>query len=728
MSYLEPLRVELRGDKVEAMRYINTARRLAHGILKMIREAGVGSARRTFRLGDEVIIDVVVAGSIVSARITVGSDEQSLFLPEDFVITPIDADYPFGVDFDYPQLVARPPKANGGPWATYFKSAAIPAYRDFNGPKGTYGALFPNGLRHAGNIDWVGQRGERVSWYGPERRYWAAQYQLMNTQYGPYVFVLGKKLMDLRAYPGIDEHYVMGACIIDRWLYVVQANLPQAPEEPTPLPQSGRLYDAYITPPYPKQSFKTRLMRYLITNNPTENPPDAWGIALGAHESLWEMDGEGWLNPWFFSPDGTKVVSTQLPTDSMVRAYVTHEQAPFGPGSPGSLNAIYEFSPVCESSDIIELRIGQQVEEERTTHQLNAVDSEGHEAIIACDYNADNERVDLYLGYEPFRTPIGADAWELPVTYTSPASFVFDYDDSLVLMTNRTNMAPHAPPAYGNMVPDFAEYYFRVGEFKLPFRKHAFSGEFRILHAVDLRFGAFVCDKVRRTDVPEDTLPQDMAEHYRGMWASGTEYWHGYALQQFKEEEPASRPFTTAPWINYVQYFARRSGGSTVAPLLMISNTTMVTGVASNTTMISGVGTVFADIYDRIHRPSHLRPTGVFADEAQFFGQIIRYNYDGSFWTSGDMIGISFEGVLPWQIVPDFDGYIFSQSLAATPSAMIYAGATFKYAANSLGNGRELAAGEFATRGELPTITGVEGEERRYHPVWVLGKVPRRLS
>ena len=49
MSYLEPLRVELRGDKVEAMRYINTARRLAHGILKMIREAGVGSARRTFR-------------------------------------------------------------------------------------------------------------------------------------------------------------------------------------------------------------------------------------------------------------------------------------------------------------------------------------------------------------------------------------------------------------------------------------------------------------------------------------------------------------------------------------------------------------------------------------------------------------------------------------------------------------------------------------------------------
>src|SRR5690606_33738713 len=105
------------------------------------------------------------------------------------------------------------------------------AYETFSGRKGTYGARFPEGVRYAGNVDWRGKDGERVSWYGPERRYWAAPYLSLHSQYGRFVFILGHKLLDLQEYDGFPEPFVMGACIVGTHLYVVQADLPPGPTE-----------------------------------------------------------------------------------------------------------------------------------------------------------------------------------------------------------------------------------------------------------------------------------------------------------------------------------------------------------------------------------------------------------------------------------------------------------------------------------------------------------------
>ena len=65
---------------------------------------------------------------------------------------------------------------------------------------GTYSVRFPRGLKHAGNVDWVSALGERLSWYGPSNRMAMDPYINPSRQYGKFVFMLGEALLDVEAY------------------------------------------------------------------------------------------------------------------------------------------------------------------------------------------------------------------------------------------------------------------------------------------------------------------------------------------------------------------------------------------------------------------------------------------------------------------------------------------------------------------------------------------------
>lgn len=725
MAYFEPLRVSIVGDEVAGARYVNTARRLAYELLRQIREAGVPSARRTFL--DNAVgvkIEVVIADKIVAAVITVGAEKMPEFLPDDFVAWPRDTVYPDGVDFEFPQLILKAPKREGGQWGTFFKSAEIPAYEAFgHNPKGTYGARFPDGVRYAGNVDWRGKDGERVSWYGPERRYWAAPYLALSSQYGHYVFILGHKLLDLQAYEdGFPETYVMGAAIVGRFLYVVQADLPAIPPDGSSYPSSMRPYEVFFTPPFPTQSFTTRLVRYTITVDGAQQAPEAWSVAAGSHESLWDQEEEGWINPWFFNRDASRAVSVRNPANAMLKVYV---------GSSGEdTDSTYEFGDVEESNEIGELvNTAGDYALERQTQALDVLSAELQEAIVASDFDNNNERVDLYMGYEPFRGTFPVGAWALPIKWHTPAQWVSNAD-SLLMLEVRGYQPEYPREIYGTdnaKIPDWNTLFFRVGEFRLNLHRNTYTGESVIVHALDLRFGAFVLDRVQRIDRPQTDNPERIADQYYGTWRSTTEIWQAYTLSRSYEREPGNRPLDYNTEVDYMQYFAAKAGNTTIAPMLLIDSVTVVSGVASNTTSFPTVQQV--EVREYSSKSKFVRTPAMFADPTQLFGVRVHYTLAGTPGAVASSYDANVEDLAP-PFGPkfDFDGYAASQALAVIDGALLYGGLAFEYVSNPFGRGRLSVPVEHATGSTLPDITGVDGNERRYHPLWVLGQVPKSLS
>lgn len=69
MTYLDPLRLALSGDKARALQHVRAARAVAFGLINLNSEGGVAVGRRRVRLGDGTNIEIVQAGLDVTAHI-----------------------------------------------------------------------------------------------------------------------------------------------------------------------------------------------------------------------------------------------------------------------------------------------------------------------------------------------------------------------------------------------------------------------------------------------------------------------------------------------------------------------------------------------------------------------------------------------------------------------------------------------------------------------------------
>lgn len=196
------------GNRDLARSHVPDARKLLGYVREQAAYLKLATYQATKTLDDGTVITAEIRGTI--PRITIespgGGDEPALKpLLSDFVVWPRNAALPDGIDLDHPQLFLRPGEAARAPWTTYFWDAEIAGYDAFAGKKSTYRfaqglEVFPEGARQAGNVDWCDEAGVRISWYGPSSRYFPDAFVQLRAQYGKFVFMLGQPVLDTDAY------------------------------------------------------------------------------------------------------------------------------------------------------------------------------------------------------------------------------------------------------------------------------------------------------------------------------------------------------------------------------------------------------------------------------------------------------------------------------------------------------------------------------------------------
>lgn len=324
MAYNQPVRFFYDGDKVVAARYVREARRLIANMLALLPPT-TPAGRRIFRYPEGVSIEIIIADQQVTTIIRTTPPVRKLQrLFDDFVVTPRSSVWPDGTDADHPQMILRAPQADGESWRTFFYDQTNPLYAGFAGPKGTYKnnptgqPLFPDGIVHAGNVDWRGQNGERISWYGPDSRYLFDIYRQPSDQYGRFVFNLGQVLFDVDKYC-IDNtvdwyaRLVVGACLREHddetWLYMMMAEMPDL-SIPT---RTVGPQEVYFSESYPMYDVDYRLRRVRLQRAPLTTKAMKWSAVDGSAEEVWSYSVARGCNPWVFSTDGTKMTTFALP-------------------------------------------------------------------------------------------------------------------------------------------------------------------------------------------------------------------------------------------------------------------------------------------------------------------------------------------------------------------------------------------------------------------------------
>ena len=276
---------------------------------------GLMTYKHQQQLDDGTVLTGEIVGGqprmTIDVRIPLASGRRQQYR-DDFVVWARDADRPGGIDPEHPQQILRPS------WTTYFYSADTPGHEGFEGQKGTYIAMFPDGVKHAGNIDWRGAGEQRVSWYGPSTRYWLDPHVHPTRQYGKQVFMLGQVLFDAEAYldasedETFNEQWVMGAALpTPQTLLVVQAVLVPGETDDSPAPMNS----SEITTPWPPGAVAIAVCRYAVGYA----GPTSFGVVPGSRRVLWSGTLNRALNPWFFSEDANVAVSAGLPETVLLR-------------------------------------------------------------------------------------------------------------------------------------------------------------------------------------------------------------------------------------------------------------------------------------------------------------------------------------------------------------------------------------------------------------------------
>ena len=333
------------GDRDAAAPYVPYARKLLGFVMDEAQRNGLGTHKveRTLEDGTRVIAEKHGDIPRVTIITTGGGSKQDQHGEDAFVVWARDIERPEGTDLDHPQQLLR--HRDSG-WKTYFYSGNIVGYDAFAGDKGTYIGQFPEGVIHAGNLDWEGDRLTRVSWYGPSTRYWFDPFVQPKRQYGTWVFMLGKTLLDTDAYiaaspsDSFGERWVLGAAVRNGYLYTVQALLPDGVTDTTPAPPNSS--DTSL--PWPQGNVPVVLCRYVIVREDEVT----YSVAAGSRSVLWSGTLKNALNPWFFNRSVTAAVTMGLPDVVLVRRYftgaMTDDPQTMDPPLPSESNEVHTLA------------------------------------------------------------------------------------------------------------------------------------------------------------------------------------------------------------------------------------------------------------------------------------------------------------------------------------------------------------------------------------------------
>lgn len=309
---------------------------------------GVHLIRKT--LPDGAIVIAEKHGDI--PRITIipppsGDARERTVVDEHFVTFPRDSVFPAGLDTDHPQLMLKP--GDEQDWTTFFYNSAVTGYSGFGRAKGSYSMsrdvlVFPDGVTHAGNLDWVSADGVRVSWYGPPNRLFADPYVQPRSQFGTFVFSLGQVLLDVDAYQAVsssddaDSHkWVLGACLrreVDGWwLYTVQTFLPTVATNTSNVPPNTR----EVSDPLTNANNTVFLLRYKLIEQISVDDAMRWEVTSNSREVLWSQVLNSMVQPWRFNESGTFAVASS--TDNSNQTFVQNDATLAT--SPPSVSLLY---------------------------------------------------------------------------------------------------------------------------------------------------------------------------------------------------------------------------------------------------------------------------------------------------------------------------------------------------------------------------------------------------
>jgi hypothetical protein len=324
VRYVGELQVRFAGENREAaMQYMPAARKLMGAVLADASHSGLGvhSLRQTLSDGTHIHAEKIGAINRVTIMPPGGAPSPPPVVPpDDFVVWSRTADLPAGIDPEFPQQILRFDKTGG--WSTFFYNSETLGHDEFPGDKGTYGGLFVEGLRRAGNVDWQSARGEVISWYGPSSRYWVDAYVQPRFQFGKFVFMLGEVLLDTDDYADQSteqEHgpdrYVTGAALKQisgtRWLYTVQSeaadtDLGSGPFDIADMPSVGC--------PYSREDNPGGIYRYRLLREVDPAGITRLRVIPNSREQLADLEGNH-AEPWFFSQSCVRAHCYVLPAD-----------------------------------------------------------------------------------------------------------------------------------------------------------------------------------------------------------------------------------------------------------------------------------------------------------------------------------------------------------------------------------------------------------------------------
>lgn len=647
------------GDPEAAAPYISEARKLLGFVMEDAAHNSLGSHKLQRRLPDGAVITAEKIGEQVRMKIKPpprGGEDQPERTPEDFVVWARDDAHPDGIDFEHPQQILRSP---GEAWKTFFFDGDIAGFDDFGGPKGTYIGQFPDGIRHAGNVDWTDERGERLSWYGPSTRYFMEPYVQPDAQYGKFVFQLGQIVLDMDAYildsteqPTIAERWIFGAAKRGIWLYVIHGGLFHFNTPPTTFPRK----DGVIVSPSQSAESDLVLSRFLLAG-----AAPFLTVVPNSREELWRQTRVFPMQPWFFNASCTKAVCHALP--------------------PGIVFAPADYPIFDVSTEHQFLTLDIDVDEGTATFSeqpVSLANEAGQSAAIATDFIVD-EPIELKIAVtlrpsNPFFPP-DVLCYDLQVGESEPIALVAPL------------WRQGAFPEQGNI----ARY---------------------LVHA-DLRTGVAVL--MRTTDWYLVIPNNEPIEAEIEIWLKGA-LRTSRALPRNPADLATDGGFYSLGLVrpnNYITSVALASQQTVISPLLVLF------GVFAEVYRIE-FGIVFFNVMYGLHHIGYYlmsRPT------SEWFGGFKpSRRFPESELDDPDPLLLVVDYVKPGpaNLQLDFDGHHDMVGAASTEDAMVFSMSLPQDAAAFVPPFSIHAV----TDGQLPALTGVVGENARYHPIWRLGKPP----
>lgn len=388
--YIDWSHIRVEGDRDAAAAYVGEARKLMGAVMEdaAVNGLGVHAVRKV--LPDGTVITAEKLGDIPRITIATGDDAHDLQdgVGGDFVVWARDADLPDGIHPDYPQQILQ---AGDGGWTTYFYSDQAEGYEDFDRAKGTYLGMFPSGVPLAGQVDWRGPAGERVSWYGPSTRYWFDAWRQPSAQYGRFVFYMGQILLDVDKYLQDNDlswepRLVVGAAIrrtnTGRRLFVMLADIPDQVVPQTTVPPAT----AYISQNYPLETVQHRLVSFLLARNPDRPSNEQWSVVDGSADVVWAGALERACSPWVFNPGCTRATTFSQPQTPLFAFSDDRSQVvmPSNPPPAESVRIDLDFEGTPALSQVVE------------TISVGA-----GEAAVAVDYGEDGGEIEIKIARGP---------------------------------------------------------------------------------------------------------------------------------------------------------------------------------------------------------------------------------------------------------------------------------------------------------------------------------------